>query len=77
MPKDLELRESSKKKKKKKKKIKFKGVLCRDSHSQNIGDILVFMSNSTLREKINSFFREIFTSTDKIFFSGGGLSTRQ
>ena len=34
---------------------------------------LVFMSNSALREK---FILMIFTGTDKIFISGGGLNTR-
>ena len=35
------------------------------NHSQNIWDKLKF-----------SIFQEIFASTDKIFFSEGGLSTR-
>ena len=38
---------------------------------------LAFAWNSALREKWNSVFQEIFASTEKIFISGGGLSTRQ
>ena len=38
---------------------------------------LVFMSNSALRQKFNlAAFQEIFTNTDKIYISRGGLSTR-
>ena len=40
-------------------------------------EILVFVWNSVLRESPISVFLEIFTSTDKIFISGEGLSTRQ
>ena len=50
-------------------------------HSQNIWDKLIFMWISAAREKFDFcfffFFQEIFVSTDKIFISGGGLSTRQ
>ena len=44
----------------------------------------IFETNSSfhvkqrmLRESPSSVFQEIFTSTDKIFISGGGLITRQ
>ena len=38
---------------------------------------LVFMWNSALRKSSISVFQKIFTSTDKIFISWEGLSTRQ
>ena len=35
------------------------------------------MSNSALWKKFNFDFQKIFTGTDKMFISEGGLSTRQ
>ena len=36
-----------------------------------------FHVKQSLRKNSVSIFQEIFSSTDKIFISGGGLSTRQ
>ena len=38
---------------------------------------IVSIRNRPLREKFNFYFQEFFPSPDKIFISGGGLSTRQ
>ena len=38
---------------------------------------LIFMWNSAIHEEFNFCFYEIFTSSDKIFISEGGLSTRK
>ena len=55
--------------------INFKSDL--QSFEKYFWQTLVFMWNSTLWEKNNFCCKKIFTSTDKTFISGGGLSTRQ
>ena len=48
------------------------------NHSLNIWDKLCFLCEIAHHGKSSvSVFQEIFTSTDKVFISGGGPSTRQ
>ena len=49
---------------------------CLQVRTEYLRLIEVFMRNSTLPEKF-SIFHEFFASADKIFISGGGLSTWQ
>ena len=48
----------------------------RQSCTKHLGQTLVFMRNSALREKFNSFFQEFFASIDKTFILGHRLGTR-
>ena len=50
----------------------------RDNYSQSIWEKLQFPSGIAHYWKISfSIFQEIFASSENIFFSGGGLTTRQ
>ena len=49
-------------------------VVILQSYSKYLTETLVFMWNG---KSSISVFQEIFTSTDKIFFLGEGMSTRQ
>ena len=66
--------------------VKFEGVLKkletkkqylqRQSQTKYCRLTLVFIRNSTLREKFNFFFQEFFASIDKNFILSRGLGTR-
>ena len=57
-------------------KVGSRKVFQRQSVTKYLRLTLVFMKNSTLREKFNCFFPEYFASTGKIFLLPGGLESR-